>query len=246
MSDLNLTESDPVPADFEGDAFDEWIGGATVSKRSVPIYGKPGLFAEYEDLERQREKAVDEQKGGAELGGSGIVAIDERLAEIYEEWMASKSTWTVRALDEDEIKAVGATVDEAIGEEPVEPKPEHPKPADLPKNHSDQQAKSHTIKMQAYEAAKPAHDAALKVYAEAHKAYIDELNFHLIAAAVERIEFANGRVQSEITVEQLRALKKRLGERQLMSLLNAAQLAIYVEPEIPAPFSNRDSEDDPT
>lgn len=240
MTDIDTTASDPIPADFEGDAFDDWIGGATVSKRSVPIYGKPGLYAEYQELERERERIEEENKGGGEMAGSGLSKIDTRLAEIYDEWMASKSTWIVRALDGDETKAIEAE----LGEGPMKPD-ELVKP-ELPVKHTDTQARAHTLKMRAYEEAKPAYDEAVKEYEAANDEYVTQLNLRILAEAVERIDFANGRSRDSITVEQLQAMKKKLGERQVLKLIHASQLAHLAEPEIHAPFSQDSSETDQT
>jgi hypothetical protein len=240
MNDVDPTASEAIPTDFEGDAFDDWIGGATVSKRSVPIYGKPGLYAEYQELERERERIEDENKGGGEMAGSGLAKVDARMAEIYEEWMESKSTWIVRALDGDETKAIEAE----LGEGPLKPD-ELVKP-ELPAKHTEQQGRSHTIKMQEYEAAKPAYDEAVKVYEAANAEYVTQLNLRILADAVERIDFANGRHRDSITVEQLEAMKKKLGERQLLKLIHASQLAHLAEPEIHAPFSPDSSETDQT
>lgn len=242
----DLTESEAIPADFdEGDAFDDWIGGATISKRSVPIYAKPGLYAEWEQVERDIEIAEAEEAGGQELGGSGSSKLKKRREEIYHEWMDSKSDWVVRALDQDDLDAIVAELEEeGFVEpeslvEPVEPKP-------LPNKHTEQQGKAHTLAVNDYEAAKVEYDAALPDHQKAVGAYADELNLRIISAAVDRIDFASGRVQDGITVAQLRKLKKTLGERQLLKLMGASQLAMYQEPEIHAPFSQDSSEGDQT
>lgn len=242
----DLTESQAIPADFdEGDAFDDWIGGATVSKRSVPIYAKPGLFAEWEQVERDIEIAEAEEGGGKEMGGSESSRLKARLEEIYHEWMESKSDWVVRALDEDDLKEIVEALKEEGTEEPEAlPRPVEPKP--LPAKHSDQQGKAHTLATNEYDAAKVEYDAALPDHQKAVSAYADELNFRIIAVAVDRITFASGRVQNEINVAQLRKLKKTLGERQLLKLIEASQLAMFQEPEIHAPFSRDSSEDDQT
>lgn len=242
---ITATPSEPIPADFEGDAFDEWIDGATVSKRSVAIYGKPGLFAEYEQLERDLDVAEAAESGGEELGGSASKRIRRRLAEIYAEWMDSKSNWVVRALSEEDFEDIKETLKNEGVEEPDD-LPEPTRPKDLPARPSEQQSKSHTLRMAEYEAAKTEYNEAYPEHAKAVAAYADELNLRIIATAVDRVEFASGRVQESITVAQLRSLKSKLGERQLLSLINASQLAMYQEPEIPAPFLRTSSEDDQT
>lgn len=245
MTDLNLTESEAVPADFEGDAFDDWLGGATVSKRSVPIYGKPGLYAEWEQIERDIEIAEAAEAGGGEMAGSESKKLKKRREEIYYEWMDSKSDWIVRALDEDDLKEITNEL-EADGIVEPERLVEPTKPTPLPGRHSDQQGKAHTLATNEYETAKAEYEAALPDHQKAVTAYADELNLRIISVAVDRIDFASGRTQDSITVEQLRGLKKRLGERQLLKLIQASQLAMFQEPEIHAPFSRDSSEDDPT
>src|SRR5690554_2188570 len=69
VSEHPITPSESVPADF-ADVFDEWIGGATIAKRSVPIYGKPGLYAEFQDLERRLELLESLGEDGGEFAGS--------------------------------------------------------------------------------------------------------------------------------------------------------------------------------
>ncbi|MFC5676073.1 hypothetical protein [Aeromicrobium endophyticum] len=240
MNDVDPSASESIAADFEGDAFDDWIGGATVSKRSVAIYGKPGLYAEYQELERELERIEAENKGGGEMAGSGFAKVTARMAEIYDEWIESKSTWIVRALDDDQTKELEAE----LGEGPLKPD-ELVEPV-LPAKHTENQAKAHTLKMRAYEEAKPLHDEAVKEHEAANAEYVTQLNLRIIAEAVERIDFANGRVQHSITVERLLSLKKKLGERQLLKLINASQLALLAEPEIHAPFSQDSSETDQT
>lgn len=242
MSELPITPSESVPAEFDS-VFDDWIGGATISKRSVPIYGKPGLYAEYQELERRLSLLEDMGEAGAEFAGSESGQIERRMREIYDEWQASKSTWTVRALDFDEV-------DELKAQEPalVEPKaPEKPAaPAPLPAKHDAQDSKRFTLETQKYQAAMDQYDAAMAEYEPKSKVFNLELTYRTIAATVVKVEFADGRTLDRVTVEQVRRLRETLGERQILSLSSAAQLAALQEPELPAPFSPRTSEEETT
>ena len=237
-----MLDSEALPADFDGAAFDDWIAGATVAKRSVVIYGKPGLYAEYEQLERDLEVAKSNEEHGAELAGSEVRRIERRMRELYDEWVASKSTWIVHALDDEALTALKE-------QEPALVEPEAPKPPEepvLPERPTVQQQKSHELARQAYEKAVAEHAAATKAHDRKHAAYAAEMNFRAIAAAVERVEFPDGRVAGEVSVGQLRAMHARLGEQQLLRLVTAIQLAGLTEPEIPAPFWSDGSEVDPT
>ena len=84
-------ESEPVPVDFAS-AFDDWIAGASVSARSVTVYAKQGIRAEYDKLEAElaiAQRVADEDKS---LGDQGVASIHERMEALYNEMLASKST----------------------------------------------------------------------------------------------------------------------------------------------------------
>lgn len=242
MSEHPIAPSESVPADF-ADAFDEWIGGATIAKRSVPIYGKPGLYAEFQDLERRQALLESLGEDGGEFAGSESSKIEQRMRELYDEWQASKSTWTVRAVDSDELDEL--KVQEPALVEPTPPeKPDAPAP--LPAKHDAAEAKRFTLDTQKHRAAMDQYEAAVADYEPKAKAYSLELAYRTIAACVVKVEFADGRTIDHVTVEQVRRLRESLGERQILSLTTAAQLAALQEPEIPAPFSPRTSQDETT
>lgn len=237
------TFGEPVPTDF-ADVFDDWIAGASIAKRSVVIYGKPGLFAEYEQIERELEVARESEKHGAELAGSDVARLEQQLEELYAEWVASKSTWVVRGVTPE-------TLERAKAQEPAIEEPTAPEAPELPKNATDQQKRAHTVAMQR-------HAEAVAEYEAATDVYNDEINLRCIAWSTLSIEFSDGRkVEAQIDddgeviapvvgVDRLRNMKRRLGEAQLLKILSAAQMATVVEPEIPAPFSRSTSESDPT
>lgn len=81
---------DVNPADFD-DAFDARIGGASLTKRSVIVYAKPGLAAEADALQRELATLSDVEIEESMAGDPRQAEITERLGEIYDEWMASKS-----------------------------------------------------------------------------------------------------------------------------------------------------------
>lgn len=100
------TDTTPVN-DGDLDWFTSWLEHGTVAQRSVPIYGRPDLFAKYEDLERQRKIAEEiEEAGEKAMGDPGTEAIDTQLRALYDQWQASKATWYIRALSSDEIDDV--------------------------------------------------------------------------------------------------------------------------------------------
>lgn len=215
-----MDNSEPVPVDF-ANAFDDWIGGASVSSRSVAIYGKPGLYAEYQKLERELAIAESTAKGEASIGDGAVDDVLGRMEALYEEWMASKSTWIVQAISEDKIGEIRDTV----------PFPDEP-PA-VADDADDAVVKAEHAKARA---------VFEKQFAKAQS----ESNMLILAAAVTRIEFAGGAVADGVTVDQLQSMKKALGSRQMLTLIQTATLASIEEPEIPSPFSRRSSKIDQT
>ena len=208
-------------SDDFSDAFDDWIGGASISKRSLVIFGKPGLYARMQELEREYARAVDHHGGEAALGESDVPRIEAEMEEIVAEWQASKSTWTVRPLSDEQTKAIKAEVG-------IEPR----RPARPPENA-------------------PAGDHAtyarkFKTFDDAEGEYADAVNLRVIVAAVESIKFADGRTTAGVTLEQLQAMRSALGDVQLQKLINETTLATAEEPVIEAPKSRKSSQADQT
>jgi len=223
------TDSTIKPEDF-GAAFDAWIGGATLSQKSIEIYGNPGLFAEYEKLERDLKIAKAEAESEeASMSDSKVADIEEQMVDLYNKWQASKSTWTVRGVTQADSKELSEKY----------PDEELPK---APEADADAAAKK------AYKDAVAAYDAN-----------VDGRNYAVLERTVLKIEFADGRtmeaefaddqvtiVKPAITAAQLAKLRQRLGEVQYIKLIGASQLASLQEPVIPAPFLRNNSKGDPT
>ena len=226
MTDTDTSvDATPAPEEFASSgALDEWIDGATVAKRSVPIYGNPGLYAEYEDLERKLSAAKLQSDADDEsLGDAGVQEVEQQMRDLLERFRASKATWTVRALADEDLKAIRAAVDWPT--EPKKPDESDPEKANM---------------LQA------AYDAALKEYEEQMAKLGDQVNLEILAKAVCSIEFADGRHSDGVTVEQLQRLRQKLGERQLLTLIQISQRVTYEEPKVPAPFSPATTRDGQT
>src|SRR5665647_481743 len=84
-----------------------WIQSGTVATRQVTIYNNPALAAEYEALEAEMKAAeqdIEDAAGDAPMSARDPREdIRARMADLYARWEASKSTWTVRALSDDDI-----------------------------------------------------------------------------------------------------------------------------------------------
>lgn len=92
-----------TPDDFDLDA---WINGARATERSVEFFARGDLVATAEDLLRRYEAAVTavrpEDRG---IGDDSPEALLAEIERVNEELQASRTTWTVRALSPDAIKA---------------------------------------------------------------------------------------------------------------------------------------------
>lgn len=204
----------------EDDWFDQWLETGTVAQRSVPIYGRPDLFARYEDLQRQLDVALQVEKAGERsLSEDGSSSIIERMEALYEQWQASKSVWFIRALRSDEIDAIR---DECgFPDEPEEPGKD------------------------ASEEAKAEHAAAQKAYETQARAADSKANTLMVSRALVKIENSAGEtVREHITPEQVERMREKLGETQILRLVGAAMVAATQETSIPVPFSLRSSKSD--
>lgn len=98
----NNNSPELVPA--ADDWFDQWLDHGTVAQISVPIYGRPDLFARYQDLERKMQVADQlESAGEKPLGYAGADTLHEQMRALYDEWQASKTVWFMRGLADVEI-----------------------------------------------------------------------------------------------------------------------------------------------
>jgi hypothetical protein len=172
-----------TPDDFDLMA---WIVSGTVATRTVEIHNNPALAEEFDALEAEMKAA---ERDVAALGEDRPMSwtdprpeIEDRMAELWERWEASKTTWTVRALSHDEIEATFDAVPSP--KQPVAPLPAAGKKA----------AEDHAEKMSKW--ARALHEADR------------ERTLHIIAAAVTSVESVRGRADS-VTVEALRALRDR-------------------------------------
>lgn len=108
----------PIPDD--ADVLEAWIDGATLSRRSVTVFGRPDLVAEAQKVDEALE-ALDRESDGEESAGDPRRAeLHDRAAKIHDQWLASKSTWVVRAIGDDDPDEVARQVGDA-------PKAKNPK-----------------------------------------------------------------------------------------------------------------------
>lgn len=208
-----------------------WIQSGTVATRQVTIYNNPALAAEYETLEAEMvaaEKTVEDAAGDAPMSAHDPREdIRARMEDLYARWEASKSTWTVRALSDDDIEA---TYDAQLGGVPSPKQPVPPLP-------------------QAGKKALEDHGEKVTKWAKAVHEADRERTLHLIAKAVTSVETARGSVDG-VSVDEVRSLRDRphgpqwvglipsgRGQRITGKLAMAVMAATEADVEVPRPTS---------
>lgn len=205
-------DSDAVPVG--DDWFDSWLETGTVAQRSVNIYGRPDLFAKYEDLERRRAVAAEVEDEEKSLGDSTLTDLDEEIAALYKTWQDSKTVWYIRALNPEEIEAVR---DEC--KFPDEPKPE-----------KDEKEVAPDARREYERAVEVANTKANKLMVSRSLVKIENNDGDV--------------VRESITPDQVGVMRGKLGDQQILRLVAAAMVAATQEVSIPVPFSRSSSKKD--
>lgn len=206
----NITpDSEAVPVGE--DWFDQWLETGTVAQRSVPIYGRPDLFAKYEDLARRRAVEAEIEDEEKSLGDSTLADLDEEIASLYHQWQASKTVWYIRALQPDEIEEIREEVNF----------PEEPKPG------KDENEVAPEVRREYEREAEAANTRANQIFVS--------------RALVKVENNAGDVVQTKISPERVGVMRKKLGDQQILRLQAAAMVAATQEASIPVPFSQNSS-----
>lgn len=225
-----MSEHAPEPVDFDSE-IDSWIAGGTVTKRSVEIYLDKAVHAEIDEILREHEVLERElaQVGGDEsLSDPRLADLNSRLEQLRERREASKTTWIVRALTEDDFADLRSKMDLA---------PEFPDlpdvPEALPEDASEEAKVEHERALAAVRSAQP----ALEQYERDAAEWTAKFNMLSVARAVDEVRHANGKVARGVTTQTLEGLRAKFGSKPLTRLMEAAAAASVEEPEIPGPFS---------
>lgn len=222
-----MSETPETPAGLTEDAFDllGWIESGTVARRQVVIHNNPRLAEEFAAIEARLaelgytdDETGDGAVGDEPLGGSAEDAEIEQLLAAREgveaRWEAARSTWTVRAVSQEEVEA-------SFDEVPPPKSPLRPKNLD---------AAPDRIRAAFVEASASHHRANAKAN--------EDRQIVLIATALVSIETARGTATS-VSVDALRALRsKPHGKQWIDKLYAAVDAATSEDPEVPRPTSS--------
>ncbi|HYP72810.1 MAG TPA: hypothetical protein VEP72_01880 [Microbacterium sp.] len=220
-----------------------WLSGATVAEASVDIYQRPDLLGRIEEWQRRYERAINEPATERSAGERDpIKALEAEGEKLLDELEASKSVWYLRALSSEDEKAINE----------AHPLPESPpafteKPPFLNPRPTEAQAKAF---LGAHEAWQERHKQHTEEHKAEHEAYLHAATASLVSRGSEKIARTLARIEVDgkviaesITAEQAESLPAKIGEVQVGKILAAISKATEVEPQLPAPFSQKDSGD---
>lgn len=194
---------------------DAWIVAGTTARRAVPIYNDPALAAEYDVLAQQLAEADAQTAHAPEQSVTDTAttaAILAAMEDLRARWEASKATWVVRALDEDEVAEITKA---------------HPEPP-VPQILGGPAPKPGT-------AAHRSRIAAGEKYLAKRAPIVTARNLAMIARAVVEVRTPAGSVD-HVTLEQVRALHERPhGDRQTTRLIEAVLSATSGDVDVPKP-----------
>jgi len=226
---------------------DDWLAGATIAQASVDILQRPDLLARYDEWERRYERAQQIAKSNPDAGlddEDPLLEIEAEGETLLAEISASRATWYVRGLQDDDANAIN----EAF---PMPDKPagfDKPLPtvADKPTNA---QAEAYNRRFRAYEIEleryNTAHRDEHESWAKAAFEVQTNRGAEQIVRCLDRIEVAGRVIATSITHEQARALPSKIGDVQVGKIIAAIKAAREAEPEVPAGFLSRSSATSP-
>ena len=113
-----MTETLNVEGTIEPD-FDDWLAGGERKAHFVTLYGRADLYADIEELERQRvsvQEIPEEDRGFGEDPNPNR-ELDEQIAALWVELDRSKREFRVSARTKDELDTIRAEVQKDLRED---------------------------------------------------------------------------------------------------------------------------------
>lgn len=240
-----LDAGEALPVDFD---LDDWLDGGSVVHRSIDIYNRPDLVADYEDWQRrwdlaeERAKIAGDEQSLADSDDEESAALRAEGERIHAEWLSSKSTWRVRALDQDtEVTPIS----EAAPKQQTPPQFRRPQPQ-APRDYANgKPAPAYEKALEDWTKERDeffkANEGEIKRVEKANAEIAHNVDLAHVAAAVVSIEFPGGKTVEGVSIDQLRKLEQRIGRGQFNRLLLAAIETLGSEPVVPVPFSQTSS-----
>lgn len=204
--------SEPVEVDFDA-GFGDWLSGAGVAQVSVAVHAKPYLLAQFQDLERRAklEQGIAAQEPSQADEAEMSPELKAEYEALYAEWMASKSTWYLRALADKDRALINALT---------------PHFDSLPDDATDEQLKA---RREAVEVAQT--DLNLRTIAIATVRVVFGDNKVVNMPPITTVD------ELKAAAEKLRPMIVKVGEKAGLDLMQGVAEANSGEADIPAPKS---------
>lgn len=205
--------------------FDAWLAGGERTTHYVPLYTRFDIIADIEELEKQRVPFEAPEEGDESLGGETDpnTELNAKIDELYEQIHASKREFRVTAITLDEHEAIKAQVLEELSSE-----------IDAAAAKGREEARKTADRM----GIKAVNDinGIVRVGAneKTRELITHEVTLRKVAAATTT-RF-NGEWRP-LSVDQVRALHKAVGDAQINMLSEAALSASNDVPEVTIPKS---------
>lgn len=206
--------------------FDDWLAGGERKAHFVTLYARADLYADIEELERKRvvaEKVAEEDRGLSDYADNPNAELDQQIKALWEQLDASKREFRVSSRTPEEVREIRAAVEEEL-------KTEADEATDRARNRARDNAKRLGIT-----AAADINRLVRTQAAEAYAAVIEgETDLRSLA---QSIAIRKGEDWIPLTVDQLRALQKKLGGSQMNAINQAYARAAGEAPVVTVPKS---------
>lgn len=227
-----MTET-PAP---EAWSFDTWLADARVAQTAVEIIQRPDLIAEYKEWRARYDTALQAKPGDGERAMGEPDPLSDLVSEgrrIIEQLEAGRSWWFIAALGREDETAI----------EDAYPLPEPPVTFErampnYPNNPTDAQAQAFVDACTVWEQARAKFQednaGVLEPWLREHTQALLNRNAERVARAVVSIKQDGVTRRVRLTVEQVHAATKAMGETQFLKLVQALTDTSTVAPEVPA------------
>jgi len=218
------TEDTTAPADIDID-FDDWINGGERKTHLVTLYARADLYADIEELERQRVNAPKVAEDDESLGGetNPNAELDAKINALWAQLDASKKEFRVSARTDVELKAIRDEVETELKDQ-----------ADEAAAKARKEAKA-LAKRLGVESANDINNLVRTKALEASSAVLDkEISVRAIAASTQ---MRRGDDWVQLGAEQIRTLEAKLGGSQMDILNRAYSRAANEAPHVTVPKS---------
>lgn len=216
-----MTEENTIEIDF-----DEWLAGGERKAHFVTLYARADLYADIEELELQRvvtEEIPEEDRALGDSSHNPNAELEQRINELWMQLSESKKEFRVSARTKDEVKEIREAVIADLKAE-----------ADEAAGRARTRARDNAKRL----GVTAANDINTMVRAQAAQAYAEVIDGETdIRVLAQSITIRSGEQWVPLTVDQVRAIQKKLGGSQMEAINQAYARAAGEAPVVTVPKS---------